>query len=244
MSPTPGAPSLYRHSGTPVYAIGDGGPLTGTGVGNAASFFGRRSVRDTWIAIWVLWIVWAMLFIAKQLFRTPRAFDVPRSERVTSSNAPVVGDQGPYDVHHDGLDPIAGAVGARDQDQTSLGDGGAGGVGGVGGVSGAGATHRPGNAFFQRAADNVRDRIDRTYNLIRDLTLMLMVVVTVNTFGLGSGIAVLILTWIYLAIALLWAGLMMLIESRIIDVILGTLQMLILLAILIAAYAIGWAVLD
>ncbi|KAG0307121.1 hypothetical protein BGZ97_000504, partial [Linnemannia gamsii] len=86
--------------------------------------------------------------------------------------------------------------------------------------------------------------IDRTYNLIRDLTLMLLVVVTLNTFGLGSGVTVLVLAWIYLAVALFWAGMMMLIESRVIDMILGSLQMLILLAILIAAYAIGWSVLD
>ncbi|KAF9117410.1 hypothetical protein BGW39_002214 [Mortierella sp. 14UC] len=69
-----------------------------------------------------------------------------------------------------------------------------------------------------------------------------MVVVTLNTFGLGSGIAVLVLAWIFVAITLFWAGLMMLIESRIIDLIMGFIQMVILLAILIAAFAIGWDV--
>ncbi|KAK3845304.1 MAG: hypothetical protein J3R72DRAFT_436450 [Linnemannia gamsii] len=243
MSPTPGAHSLYSPPRTHGYvAIGDGGPLTGMGVDYTTAFLGRRAVRDTWIAIWVLWIVWAMLFVAKQLFRHRRVFDPPRGERVVTSSTPVVADQGPYDVHHNGSSPIAGDGGARDQDQTILNNDGVG--GGAGDVSGAGVTHRRGNGFFRRAADNVRDRVDRTYSLIRDLTLMLMVVVTVNTFGLGSGVAVLILTWIYLVIALFWAGMMMMIESRIIDVVLGTLQMLILLAILITAYVMGWAVLD
>ncbi|KAG0379642.1 hypothetical protein BGX24_012357 [Mortierella sp. AD032] len=236
MSPTPGAHSLYSPPRNHGYvAVGDGGPLTGMGVDYTTAFLGRRSVRDTWIAIWVLWIVWAML-----LHR--RVFDPPRGERVVTSSTPVVADQGPYDVHHNGSSPIAGDGGARDQDQTILNSDGVG--SGAGDVSGAGATHRRGNGFFWRAADNVRDRVGRTYSLIRDLTLMLMVVVTVNTFGLGSGVAVLILTWIYLLIALFWAGMMMMIESRIIDVVLGTLQMLILLAILITAFVMGWAVLD
>jgi hypothetical protein len=73
---------------------------------------------------------------------------------------------------------------------------------------------------------------------------MLFLVVTLNTFGLGSGVAVLILAWIFVAIALFWAGLMMLIESRVIDLILGTLAMLLLLGIFIANYVIGWSVLD
>ncbi|KAG0313020.1 hypothetical protein BGZ97_010606, partial [Linnemannia gamsii] len=53
---TPIGPSVYP-------GLGDGGPLPVQGriISYADAFFGRRSVRDTWIAIWVLWIVWAML---------------------------------------------------------------------------------------------------------------------------------------------------------------------------------------
>ncbi|KAF9202899.1 hypothetical protein BGZ59_001916, partial [Podila verticillata] len=61
---------------------------------------------------------------------------------------------------------------------------------------------------------------------------------------LGSGIVVLVLVWIYLAIALMWALLIMLVESRILDMVLGSIEMLILLAMLIAAYSIGWTVLQ
>ncbi|KAF9106594.1 hypothetical protein BGX29_008996 [Mortierella sp. GBA35] len=242
-SPSPLAP------GSPNLGYGPGGgPVPGVGqnIGYAAAFLGRRAVRDTWIAIWVLWLVWALLFLAKQTFGSTRVFDAPRSERVITSNTPVVTERGPYETTPGGVSPFpdgGGGGGVVGQDQSMVGEN----------TSELGTAHRGGGAvaggagrggFFQRAVDNGRDRIERTYNLVRDLTLMLLVVVTINTFGLGSGIAVLILTWIYLAITLFWAGLVMVIESRIIDVVLGSLQILILLAILIAAYAIGWVVLD
>ncbi|GJJ76526.1 hypothetical protein EMPS_08885 [Entomortierella parvispora] len=102
----------------------------------------------------------------------------------------------------------------------------------------------PRQGSFDRAVENVRERVDRAYDLVRDLTLMLLLVVTVNTFGLGSGIAMLILVWVYLSVAVFWASLMMLIENRIIDMVLGSIEMLLLLAMLIAAYAIGWTVID
>ncbi|KAF9905431.1 hypothetical protein EC991_001659 [Linnemannia zychae] len=240
MSPTPGALSLFSpHS--PSYAIGDGGPPPGSeNIGYAAGFLGRRAVRDTWIAVAILWIVWAILFLARQTFGPTRVFDAPRSERGMTSNVPVATEGGPYDVQNG----VAGG-GTRDPGPT-LGNGG---VSGAGDVSGAGGVaHRPGGGvarnrgFLHRTVDSVRDRVDRTYKLVRDLTLMLMVVVTLNTLGLGSGVAVLVLTWIFLGITLIWAGLMMLIESRIIDLVLGFLQMLILLGIVIAAFAIGWDV--
>ncbi|KAF9141360.1 hypothetical protein BGX30_004949 [Mortierella sp. GBA39] len=229
---TPSPATNFTPRGPGVYVVGeDGGPLPGYGdsIGNAAAFLGRRSVRDTWIAISILWIVWAMLFVARQTFGPTRVFNAPRGERVVSPNAPVSAEQGPYDVQ-DGLTPMPGGGAANGTATTGLG-----GHHGVAGRKGG---------FFSRAVDDVRDRIDRTYKLIRDLTLMLLFVVTLNTFGLGSGVTVLILTWIYVAIALFWAGLMMLIESRLIDLILGTLQMLLLLGILIAAYVIGWFVLN
>jgi hypothetical protein len=40
----------------------------------------------------------------------------------------------------------------------------------------------------------------------------------------------------------MWAGMLMLVESRIIDVAFGTIQMLLLLAMLIGAYCLGWTV--
>ncbi|KAG0294877.1 hypothetical protein BGZ96_000288 [Linnemannia gamsii] len=242
MTPSPAALALAGPGWHP--RSGDGGlqPDHGRNTGYSTDFLGRRSVRDTWIAIWVLWIVWAMLFLAKQTFGPTRVFDVPRSERVITSNTPVVTEQGPYDVHN-GMNPAAGDGVRGGQNQTVVGDSGdiAATTTDLAGHRGRGGGGNGG--FFSRTVDSVRDRIDRTYNLIRDLTLMLLVVVTLNTFGLGSSVTVLILAWIYLAIALFWAGITMLIESRVIDIILGSLQMLILLAILVAAYAIGWTVL-
>ncbi|OAQ32332.1 hypothetical protein K457DRAFT_889264 [Linnemannia elongata AG-77] len=230
MTPFPAA------GGYPIYA--DSGPLHGQNVGNAAAFLGRRSVRNAWIAVSVLWVVWAMLFLARQTFGPTRVYNAPRSGGVGSSGVPVSADQGPYDVQN-GVGP------------TSSGGVGTGGVGtGVtgSGVATTGVSGHHGTAarggFFTRAVDNVRDRIDRTYKLIRDLTLMLLLVVALNSFGLGSGTAVLILSWIFVAVALFWAGLIMLIESRIIDLLLGTLEMLLLLGIFICAYALGWSVLD
>ncbi|KAF9365495.1 hypothetical protein BGX34_009834 [Mortierella sp. NVP85] len=43
-----------------------------------------------------------------------------------------------------------------------------------------------------------------------------------------------------LAIAWMWVGLMLLVESRILDVMLGSLEMALLLAMLIGAYVLGW----
>ncbi|KAF9539273.1 hypothetical protein EC957_005588 [Mortierella hygrophila] len=206
--------------------------------GNAASFFGHRSVRDTWIAVSVLWILWAILFVARQAFGSTRVFAAPRGERVASSNAPVSAEQGPYDAQ-DGLTPMPGGGAVNGTATTGV----AGQRGGA--VNGTATTGHAGHhGFFSRSVNNVRDRVDRTYELIRDLTLMLLLVVTLNTFGLGAGVPVLVLAWIYVAIAFFWAGLMMLIESRVIDMMLGTLQMLLLLGIFIAAYVVGWSVFD
>jgi hypothetical protein len=38
----------------------------------------------------------------------------------------------------------------------------------------------------------------------------------------------------------MWVGLMLLVESRILDVLLGSVEMLLLLAMLIGAYVLGW----
>ncbi|KAK3808149.1 MAG: hypothetical protein JOS17DRAFT_766001 [Linnemannia elongata] len=232
---TPGGPSGY-----PAFAEGD--PLPGSGsIGNAVAFLGSSSVRNTWVAVSVLWIIWGILFLARQTFGPTRVFNTPRNERGVSSNAPVVAEQGPYDVQN-GSAPIsgAGARGGVAQDQTAVGGVDSGTATATGHHDAAGRN----KGFFTRAVDNVRDRIDRTYKLIRDLTLMLFFVVTLNSFGLGSGNTVLILSWIYVAFALLWAGLMMVIESRVIDLILGTIEMLLLFAILIIAFVVGWSVLD
>lgn len=42
----------------------------------------------------------------------------------------------------------------------------------------------------------------------------------------------------------MWALLMMFVESRILDMVLGSMEMLILLAMLIAAYSIGWTIVQ
>ncbi|KAF9155960.1 hypothetical protein BG015_007867 [Linnemannia schmuckeri] len=242
MSPTPASAPHFIPTGPGGYPIfADGGPLPGyrDSIGYSAAFLGRRSVRDTWIAVSVLWIVWAILFLARQTFGPTRVYDAPRSERVTSSGAPVVSEQGPYDVQN-GV--AGGARGGHDHTVVGGGANGTTTATGLGGHRGAVGGRKTG--LVSRTVDSVRDRIDRTYKLIRDLTLMLLVVVTLNSFGLGSGVAVLILAWIYVAFALIWAGLMMVIESRVIDLIMGTLQMLLLLGILIAAYVVGWDVLH
>lgn len=57
------SPATLAPTGPGWYPGLDGGPHTdhGRNIDYAVAFLGRRSVRDTWIAIWVLWIVWAML---------------------------------------------------------------------------------------------------------------------------------------------------------------------------------------
>ncbi|KAF9188021.1 hypothetical protein BGZ51_000894 [Haplosporangium sp. Z 767] len=213
-----------RASDSPAYG--------GVQAAAATWFFGRRAVRDTWIAIWAMWLLWALLFVAKQAFSAARITEAQRAERVAAAEPVVIPERGPFDVSSD-VTPIPGdnlgagsamPVATEQLDQPHP----------------VGTARRGG--FSGRIIDNIRDRILRTHDLIRDLTLMLLLVVTVNTFGLGSGILVLILTWIYLAIAFFWAGLMMLIESRILDMVMGTIEMVLLLAMLIAAYAIGWVV--
>ncbi|KAG0353738.1 hypothetical protein BG005_007033 [Podila minutissima] len=206
----------------------------------ASSFLGRRSVRDTWIVLWVLWLFWAGLFIAKQTFGATHMVEARRAQRT----AAVGQDTGPYSTADvDTAAPVPGEVlvpenerGREFAEPPTHAEAEA--------AAGAGTSpiRARTKGFFGRAADNIRERIDRTYTLVRDLTLMLLLVVTVNTFGLGSGTAVLVLSWIYLAIALMWALLMMLVESRILDMVLGSMEMLILLAMLIAAYSMGWEV--
>lgn len=192
----------------------------------ATAFLGRRSVRDTWIAIWVLWLLWALLFLAKQAFGHPRV-EVTRGDRVAavSSSAPngVV-----YDVPGATSTSAAEPVGTASTPPPS--------------TTAPIVTTRRRGAFFHRATNSLRERIARTYDLVRDLTLMLVVVVTLNHFGLASGVYVLVMSWIYLAFVFMWAGMLMLVESRIIDVVFGTIQMLLLLAMLIGAYCLGWTV--
>ncbi|KAF9175706.1 hypothetical protein BGX21_000558 [Mortierella sp. AD011] len=71
---------------------------------------------------------------------------------------------------------------------------------------------------------------------------MLLLVVTLNTFGLGSGAAVLILTWIYTGFAIIWILSAIVFEHFILDLTMGFIEMALLLAMLITAYAMGWAV--
>ncbi|KAK3819868.1 MAG: hypothetical protein J3Q66DRAFT_335696 [Benniella sp.] len=188
----------------------------------ATSFLSRRSVRDTWIAIWVMWILWSLLFLAKQFFKY-RVIDTTRDRMVTTSaavapNADVYNGVGPTgtsgiaDPASDGTLPTTAPV--------------------------TGRRHQKG--LFNRATNDMRERVFRTHDLVRDLTLMLLLVVALNHFGLASGVFVLILTWIYLAIAWMWVGLMLLVESRVLDVLLGSVEMLLLLAMLIGAYVLGW----
>ncbi|KAG0265400.1 hypothetical protein BG011_004785 [Mortierella polycephala] len=194
----------------------------------ATQFFGRRAVRDTWIAVWAMWILWALLFVAKQAFSAARITEAHRTERVAVAEPVAIPERGPFDVSSD-VTPIPG---------DNLGAGSA-------MPTAAEQLGQPHSVISTHPDDRStkRDRILRIHDLIRDLTLMLLLVVTVNTFGHGSGVLVLILTWIYLATAFIWAGLMMLIESRILDMVMGTIKMMLLLAMLIAAYTIGWVVL-
>ncbi|KAF9428255.1 hypothetical protein BGZ94_002963 [Podila epigama] len=191
------------------------------------AFLGRRSVRDTWITLFVLWLLWAGLFLAKQLFRHKEL------RRAHHAPAAVTTDAGPYST--------AGAT--TGQSDLPISDSERMGTTIAPGQSGHIRAHND-KGFLGRVGNNMRDRVDRTHDLIRDLTLMLLLVVTLNTFGRGSGIAVLVLSWIYLAVAILWAGVMILVESRILDLMMGALAMIILLAMLIAAYSMGWAVMH
>ncbi|KAF9960764.1 hypothetical protein BGZ70_008496, partial [Mortierella alpina] len=154
-------------SSGPTYPAYDNSP-------HAATFFGRRSVRDTWIAL-----------VAKQTFGAVRfAQTNPSTGRVATGPPVTTGlDRGPY---VEGVAPIQG----DEQGPTN--------------VAGTSApVHDPGTArtapagFFSRAVDNM------------------------------------------LAVVFLWAILMLFVESRIIDMVLGTFQMLLLLAMLIAAYSVG-----
>ncbi|KAG0323609.1 hypothetical protein BG000_002564 [Podila horticola] len=205
--------------------------------GEATSFLGRRSVRDTWIALWVLWLLWAGLFIAKQTFGETR-----RAEARRVQDARVGHDTGPYSTAAvDTTAPVPGEVLVSENERgRELSESPTHAEAETAAVGGTRPARAHNKGLFVRAVDNMRERIDRTHKLVRDLTLMLLLVVTLNTFGLGSGVVVLVLAWIYLAIALMWALLMMLVESRILDMMLGSIEMLILLAMLIAAYSIGW----
>jgi hypothetical protein len=156
---TPSPATNFTPRGPGGFFIGeDGGPLPGYGdtIGNTAAFLGRRSVRDTWIAVSVLWIIWAMLFVARQAFRSTRVFNAPRGERAAATSAPVSAEQGPYDVQ-DGLTPMPG--GGAGNGTATTGVSGHRGVAGNGtattGVSGhhGGAGRRGG--FCSRAVDDV-----------------------------------------------------------------------------------------
>ncbi|KAF9995058.1 hypothetical protein BGZ79_000155 [Entomortierella chlamydospora] len=93
-----------------------------------------------------------------------------------------------------------------------------------------------------RAPKNRRYRVKKAHNLARDLTLMLLLVVTLNTFGLGSGVAVLVLTWIFTGFAIIWIASAIVFEHFILDLVFGFIEMALLLAILITAFVMGWAV--
>ncbi|KAF9309271.1 hypothetical protein BG003_009949 [Podila horticola] len=163
--------------------------------GQATSFLGRRSVRDTWIALWVLWLLWAGLFIAKQTFGETR-----RAEARRVQDARVGHDTDPYSTAAvDTTAPVPGEVlvpeNERGRELSESPTHAEAETAAVGGTRPARAHHK---GLFGRAIDNM------------------------------------------LAIALMWALLMMLVESRILDMMLGSMEMLILLAMLIAAYSIGW----
>ncbi|KAF9210607.1 hypothetical protein BGZ59_009215, partial [Podila verticillata] len=73
----------------------------------ASSFLGRRSVRDTWIVLWVLWLLWAGLFMAKQTFGAARMVEARTAQRA----AAVGQDTGPFSTA--GVDtaaPVRGEV--------------------------------------------------------------------------------------------------------------------------------------
>ncbi|KAG0053900.1 hypothetical protein BGZ83_000213 [Gryganskiella cystojenkinii] len=196
---------------------------------------------------------------ARQTFGAARLVEARHSARATAASGATLGegpatvggtDRGPYDASASpGSTPLPGAVADETGDNGTFQDNRTTEPTGMAPIittTGTGPlphqTTRPRQGFFGRAMENIRERIDRTHDLVRDLTLMLLLVVTINTFGHGSGVTVLILVWIYLAIAFFWAGMMMLIESRIIDAILGSIEMLLLLAMLVAAYSIGWII--
>ncbi|KAI8601728.1 hypothetical protein EDD21DRAFT_373775 [Dissophora ornata] len=197
-------------------------PLDASNVGEEIStvFFHRQSVRDTWIALWVMWLLWAMLFVTKLALGPPRMVDSVPSERAVTASGAVAPAPGTYVATEPvGVEPVNTA-----------------------GVPTPAVAPRQSKPRLARTGDNIRERMDRTHNLVRDLTLMLLLVVTLNTFGLGSGVTVLVLSWIYVGFAFLWAALMVTVDHRVIDVIFGVLETLLILAMLITAYAIGWSV--
>jgi hypothetical protein len=99
--------------------------------------------------------LYILLFsLAKLAFGPTRVFDIPRSERVITSNTPVVTEQGPYDVH-EGMSPMAGGGARGGPDQTVVGGGSDGTTTttDLGGHRGGGGGRNSG--FFSRAVDNV-----------------------------------------------------------------------------------------
>lgn len=113
-------------------------------------------------------LVCAPLFsLVKQAFRPIRVFDVPRSERVITSNTPVATDQGPYDVQ-DGMSPMAGGGIRGGQDQTVVGGNGDGTTAttDLGGHRGRGGGRSGG--FFSRAVDSVVS-IAHPFSAVRDV---------------------------------------------------------------------------
>ncbi|KAF9978226.1 hypothetical protein BGZ73_003230 [Actinomortierella ambigua] len=152
-------------------------------------FATSRSVRNAWIALWCLWMIWALLFLAKQVLGGQAA------RRVGTP-------------HHN--------------------------------AAAAPTTEYREKGFIGRGIDSLHARVTRASDLARDLTLFLLIGLTVNSIAHGAGVSVLTLAWIYFVVSVLWLAIVLVFDNFIIDVIMGTIQFGIILAILSIAYRYGW----
>ncbi|KAG9288135.1 hypothetical protein G9A89_000930 [Geosiphon pyriformis] len=82
--------------------------------------------------------------------------------------------------------------------------------------------------------------LKRATNLARDLLFGLLAALTINSFGRGTSVPGLILTWIYIVGSITWIATELLGGFFLIRLILAPIHFLILLAIFILAYALGW----
>ncbi|KAI7817227.1 hypothetical protein BC939DRAFT_481362 [Gamsiella multidivaricata] len=89
------------HAATPYYGPAPTPDYGGTAPGahRPSHFLGSRTVRDTWIALWVMWLLWALLL---HLLGPPLAVEAEGAERVVTASSQVVPEDGPYDITRDG----------------------------------------------------------------------------------------------------------------------------------------------
>jgi len=232
-------------------------------------FLTRRSVRDSWIALFLLWIIWAILFITKQAVGK-----LSFSRHPPSQPSDPLSNRDPGSLSEEGRKNYGGSytasggpVGTSGSNVPVTSSTTQVGLGATQAVSAAQQEHdiqqenqreherrqqaHPRNTgitgsgdghrgLLSRGSTNMRERISRTHGLARDLTMMLLLALTLNSFGRGSGVVVLILSWIYVGTALMWLSCALLFRNGVVDAFFGTIQMLLILVILILAFSLGW----